>query len=753
MKRPLFSLAAPCLLLLLLLLLGTAVQAAAQHSLSIPLTEFSIVGKPLLQGKASDFRVSIPIPQRWDVASASLRFSYVNSSGLLGERSRLILRFNDQVLAQIELLPESPEGVVTVPIPTTLLKPRFNELQFAVAQDYDDQCTDPGNPILWTHVSVERATLDMTYALKPLPMVLSSIAEVLFDPKQFNANQVHLVVPEYSPEMLNLAAIAASGVALRFDFRPVTFTLSQDLRQGMDNILLGDTAFVSSVLEQYERGAPQGDFGIMALPGPAPVVEEDDVPGQTDRERFVDDPTRAVIVLSGANLQAVRRSSEAFSLLSFPLPDVSGTDPESVVIPAITREMGKRLIAPGNKYTFKQLGMPTHTFTDMYPIPERLTVRLPSDTLLPGNLFARLSVHLAYGAKMREDSVVNVHLNGQFIAGVPLGDPDGGRYDGYQIYIPMYYFKPGLNTFTFEPVLTPLVTDHCTFIQLKNLFVTVFDDSNLSFPELDHWVEMPELALFMQDGFPLTKWPDWREAAIVVPADDPRSAAAAVNITAMISQKTGIPPYQARFMSEPPQEPLDILMVAPYPAISADILQATPMAPRLSYPWDGLLRGTREQSLYWWNRILADIFPQRPRTVPQSTVHAEALEDLVMDTDKLLLMQSLSPYAAMRTLMVATARTPEALLQGAYALYDPFLQGQAQGSVVLADLDDLEYGVRTRHSGERYFVGELGSFHWFTYLANTYPLWFFGTILVILILTALVVRRLLRARMRTKEQQ
>ncbi|MFN2343251.1 MAG: cellulose biosynthesis cyclic di-GMP-binding regulatory protein BcsB [Desulfonatronovibrio sp.] len=750
MKRPVLYLATLCLLLMLVL--GSAVHALAQHSLSIPLTEFSIEGEPLLQGKTADFRVSIPIPQRWDVTSAKLRFPYVNSTGLLGNRSRLIVSFNDQILAQVELLPESPEGVVTVPIPTTLLKPRFNELQFAVAQDYEGLCTDPGNPILWTHVSVERAFLDMDYSLKPVPMILSSISDFLFDAKQFNKNRVHLIVPDYNPEMMNLAAIAASGVALRFDFREVTFSISQDLHQGKDNILLGDAAFVASMLEQYERNAPQADMGIMPLPGPAPLMPED-AQEQNIRERFVDDHTRALIVLSGKDMQAVRNSSEAFSLLSFPLPDISSTDPGSVSIPEISRVTGKNLAVPGHKYTFRQLGSPTRSFTNMYPTPQNFTLRLPSDALLPGNLFAKMSLNIAYGAKMREDSVINIHLNGRFISGVPLGDPDGGRYGGYQIHIPMYYFEPGLNTFSFEPVLTPLTTDNCTMIQFKNLFVTIFDDSSLSFPEFDHWVEMPELALFIDDGFPMTRWPDWREAAIVVPPNDSHSAAAAVNIAAMISQKTGIAPYNVQFFNEPPQESLDMLVVAPYQDISREIMQATPMAPRLAYPWKGILQGTRDQSLYWWNRIMADIFPERPRSVPQPDVHAEAIEQLVMNTDKLLLMQSLSPYAAMRTLMVATARSPEALLQGAYALHDPFLQGQTRGSVVLADIKDLEFGVRTQHAGERYFVGDLGSFRWFTYVVNTYPLWCFGTLMVILVLTALVIRRLLRNRLKVKEQE
>ncbi len=752
MKRPVCYLATPCLLLMLVL--GSAVHALAQHSLSIPLTEFSIVGKPLLQGKAADFRVSIPIPQRWNVTSANLRFPYVNSTGLLGERSRLIVRFNDQIVAQVDLLPESPEGVVTVPIPTTLLKPRFNELQFAVAQDYEGQCTDPGSPILWTHVSVERAFLEVNYSLKPIPMFLSSIADFLFDPKQFNENIVHLVVQDYSPEMMNSAAIAASGAALRFEFRQVKFTVSQDLRQGMDNILLGDRTFVAGVLEQYERSAPQEDFGIMPLPFPAPILSEDeDGLEQTVRERFLDDHTRAIIVLSGENMQAVNLSSKAFSLLSFPLPDLSSAAPGSVIIPEITREMGKNLIVSGQKYTLDQLGMQSRTFTDMYPIPENLTVRLPSDALLPGNLFARLALHLSYGTKMREDSVVNIHLNGRFIAGVPLSNPQGARYGGYQIHIPMYYFRSGFNTFTFEPVLTPLTTDHCTFIQLKNLFVTIFDDSTLSFPELDHWAEMPDLALFVEDGFPFTSWPDWRETVIVVPPDDSLSAAAAVNIAAMISQKTGIAPYKVQFFNEPPQKALDILVVAPYPNISPEIMQATPMAPRIAYPWQGVMQGSKDQSLYWWNRIMADIFPERPRSVPQSSINAEAMEQLVMNQDKLLLMQSLSPYAAMRTLMVATARSPEALLQGAYALNDPFLQGQTRGSVVLADITDLEFGVRTQHAGERYFVGDLGSFRWFTYVVNTYPVWFFATLLVIMTLTALVIRRLLRTRLKAKEQE
>ena len=62
-------------------------------------------------------------------------------------------------------------------------------------------------------------------------------------------------------------------------------------------------------------------------------------------------------------------------------------------------------------------------------------------------------------------------------------------------------------------------------------------------PDVPYWIKMPQLDLFFQDAFPMGRWPDLREAAVVLTEKNLEAANAALNVVALSSQKIGFPPF------------------------------------------------------------------------------------------------------------------------------------------------------------------------------------------------------------------
>ena len=92
------------------------------------------------------------------------------------------------------------------------------------------------------------------------------------------------------------------------------------------------------------------------------------------------------------------------------------------------------------------------------------------------------------------------------------------------------------------PQLVPLITDQCSLIQTGNLRVTVFEDSTLTIPAVDQWIEMPHLGAFMADAFPFGRFPDMGESIIFIPDARKSSFISALNLVSIGAQKIGFPP-------------------------------------------------------------------------------------------------------------------------------------------------------------------------------------------------------------------
>lgn len=698
---------------LFLLLLSWAGEASGEV-LRIPLSKLAPAKTVDLKCSSASHNLMIPIPERWRSEKAVLSFNYVNSMGLLANKSRLALKVNDYPVAQVNLNPSAPEGSVRLSIPPFLLEPGYNKIGFQVSQHYTLDCENPCAPDLWTTLKLDQAFFEMDYTLKPIPLKLSAINGLLFDPKISPHGAVNIVLKETSPELLTIAAILASGVARRFDYRQVSFTVSDTVKPGSDNLLLGDRDFVQGFLRSKGIGPPeiQGPYlKILHLPGAGPGGE-----GRVD-------PNHALIVVSGLIADHLKLAAETFAIMSTSLPNADEMLVTGFTLPDITMYSGRLVITPDKQYTFKNLDVRSHTFKGLNPSSSEIAFRLPVDFLVKPNVYANLSLYFAYGAALRSDSALNISLNGQLIRAIHLDNIKGDTIEGYKIKIPTYMFKPGDNILRFEPVLTPSSGKACELIQDANLFITIFENSTFSFPPMPHLTDLPRIELLMLSGFPFTRWPDGHESMIYLTNNNLPTINSALNLIGMITQKNGYPLIEVKVTyTDPKRFDGELIVVGDVNTIPETYKKAAPLTlTKESTVPHPVIRSWNDEVTLAYSQQISEFKP-----------------------GKGVLMEFLSPFTEGRTVLLATAATSEDLQALSRALLEPGVQSKSEGGLVLIDLSPPDYTVSSLQVGKRYFSGKTGKVSLIDRYLFFYPWLYYIAVAAVIIALGLVLFYLLK---------
>jgi len=733
-----------CLKMLLLPFLFTAMfqDTALAATFRIPLKKIAPVQDHQLRGSMDNYNFTIPIPERWKVIKATLHFSYVNSSALIPRNSRLVFTVNEQPLAQVRLNPDTPEGEVTVPIPPDLLKTGYNPCSFWVAQHYtDEQCEDPFAPELWTWLKLGEAYFIFELEPVPVPRRVSAIADFLFDPRNIFDTRINLVLPELTPAYLKAASLVASGIALRYDYRMPDIIISQGLQAGMDNVLIAAGQDLATHAAGPTPLRPAGPgLAVRHLP-------------EKKAEAAAENPHLALIVVSGKDETELETACRAFAALSYPLPDSAATRVTKVALPEIGEHMLQKGLLPGKTYTLASLGIRTVEFRNIAPPPLNIDLRFPSDLFLSPNTFVSVILHMAYGAAMRSDSVLNVRLNGKFISGVRLDNPKGDYFRGYRVDIPLSSFKAGMNQLSLEAELTPLHTDKCTLIQTENLRLTIFEDSTVILPEVPYWIKMPQLDLFFQDAFPIGRWPDMREAAVVLTEKSLPAANAAVNVLALCAQKVGFPPFGLTWLSnyEPEKNRKDLLVAGVLPTLPKTALEKAPIAGidplRLVFPQMARPQAQTDEPIRFWSATTLTQ-TQTPQNLADIHSFSPVVNDLsgVLGPGRAALMQFQHPDAADRTVIILTAGVPEDLVAGSRALWNPTVQGGSRGDLLLVNLQKPDFETLSHLIGPSYFLGNPGRMPVVHNFINSHPILSLAGLLVLLLVLCTLILRILKRR-------
>ncbi|MCP3940009.1 MAG: cellulose biosynthesis cyclic di-GMP-binding regulatory protein BcsB [Desulfobacteraceae bacterium] len=688
-----------------------------------------------------DFK--LPIPQRWQVKNARLTFSYTNSSALIKARSKLSFLFEKIPLAQVSLDPLSPKNIMTVTIPGHLLKPGYHPFGFEVSQhSVEDGCEDHSAPELWTVLELNTAMLEINYTLKKIPLRLSAINDFLFDSKNPRAPSLGLLYKDLEPDIMKAISLSAAGIAIRYDYRASRFFSSDTIEKGRDSIIIATPENARSLL-----GSLPVPKQLDKVTGPHLSIHY--LPVDDDNKT---DTAHALILVSGRTNAEILTAAKAFSLISLPLPDTQSLQIQDIQVPAIEPNTHKNGLLPGYMYSFASLEFASTTFKGMNPVSKGFNFWIPSDSHLTPNSQAILSLNLAYGAAMREDSVLNIQLNGKFVAAIPCNDPKGGTYQSYKVRLRMSSMKQGFNEIIFAPKLTPLIMDQCKLIQTGNLRVTLFGNSTFILPEVDQWIEMPNLFAFVRDGFPFCKQLDMRDTTILIPDRSRSSFMAAVNLVALASQKSGFPPLNSKWAFNFDKiEDKDIIIVSIADSLPEQFQRAAPLQivtpGPFKYPHLGRAKGIKTTNT---EGFFSTLLPPRQTHITDIAIRKYELILVsaapVLTQGRAALMEFQSPFNRDRTILALTTHTKADMKKVADSLWKTDFQASLKGDTALIDLVSKNPETFSIKLGSSYYLGKISSIPLLDYYANTYPLWFIGVVLSLCIVLAYFIYRLLKKR-------
>ena len=676
-----------------------AVGAAPAETIKLPLQQLTALAALELRCVSDQREIQVPLPERWDLKRLVLHLRYTVSTNLLPESSQLVIKMRGQPVAQARLNPLAPEVRLGIDIPPKLLVPGYNSLAFQVAQHASkNQCEAPCSPDLWTNVSLVESYLEMEFDWKAVPPALASLSSFVFDPRLLPAGEVHLVTEDESAFSATLAGIVASGIARRFDYRRVGFTVSRVPRPGVDNVLIGKRTFAAKVLGEDVVRRTKGGY-LKVLPMKAASGEKD--------------PTRAMLVVTGESDAAVKIAAITFTNISFKFPGSDELEAFEFKLPEVQQYSGRETIKTDLEYTLKTLDFPTQSFVGNNPGSRGITFRLPPDFHIRPNQYAKLALNFSYGAGLKNDSSFNIGVNGKGVRAVALDSASGSFIDSYKVDIPTYVFQPGSNTISFTGHLHA-GGQVCDVAQPDNLFLTVYGNSTLSFPPMPHFVEMPKLELFMHSGFPLTRWPDGHEAFIWLTEKDDRVLAAALNLVGVATQRNGFPLFEMEFTYERPATEGEVLVFGRVSTVPAELRQAAPLkilddSVVVPYP---VVRG--------WNT--------------EFVASASSKQKSALGPGRALLMQFQSPWYSGRTVTMLTAARAEDLVEASQALLTAAVQGKATGDIVLIEPGDPEPQVSAMVAGSPYATGKRGSYSTLESFLYTRPVAYYAVSAVALLL-------------------
>jgi hypothetical protein len=721
-----------------------AVASAPQQAspLAAPLQSFMPQPAPIvLRGAQGQESLSLPIAKRLAIRSATLHLVATTSVSLLAARSQLQVRLNGQVIAQIPLDPKLPQIQAEIALPVRLLEPGYATLTFTVAQHYTNECEDPSAPELWTQIDTAQSWIGIDGALRDIHPTLARLSEV-FDPKLWGKHRLTIVAPSLDAQVLRWGALAAQAAALYLGYAPLTvrFAAAGSPVAANDEALRLNPALV-----------PRGDAALVGTAGElapylsAQLAKQITGPFLAVLPLTKDEP-RYVLVASGRTPAEVDTALSTATVLVYPYPQETTAVVRQVELPPLPDDPGPRMVYPNQKVAFERLGFETVSFAGMYGRKE-LEFSLPADLFAPDNSMVHLKLRFAYGAGLREDSALNVLLNGRFQAAIPLSVRDGGYFRDYDVAIPLTSFQPGRNVITFAASMMPLITGKCLAINTDNLRLTIFGDSWIESPNASRVTSLPNLELLARTGFPYSRKPYGAGVVFALTGNDAQAAAAAWTLAAKLAQVQSLPLIDARWQIgtaglDAAANAIVVGTAASLPAPLAKVLPlrlgAVSIAP---YPVAASPAGPREIGLLdHIGRWLADKF--QISTPPVQPLTAWATQTGMGLGQQAALLQAALPGRSGGLLTVLTAGKAETLAAQTDALVHPAVWSQLRGDLLLWEGDKQ---VASQMVGPRFTMGEAGASARLAYLLSLHP-WFWGIVIAVLtlLLAAVTLRLLMR---------
>jgi len=724
--------------------LAYAASSSALPMNTMPLSKLVGQNEPIdLRGVRTIYPIFIPLSRRLGLDKVTLHLEYVNSIALVGERSQLVVKLNEDVVAQLPLNPKRPEGVADIRLPSSRFKPGYNKITLYVAQHYTYQCEDPDAPELWTQVDSQNSYVKFEGGLNTLNPRLSQI-EHLFDKRWLGdyelniqtasaadaehakwgamVSQAAAIHLEYKSPLVRHSVAEFNASPTRDQLKKYRFPyLKQSTIAGKDTVLVGTQSELQPIL---------GSNWSRAVDGPYLAV----YPQDEDSRHFL-------MIVSGQKPEDVAVATKILGYMNFPLPDTRTATFPGLKLDHLPRFSTADLAASNTRYRFYDLGFESMTMRGAGGGSTVVDISLPPDVYVAQTSEVKLDLHFAYGAGMRGDSVFNIFINGRFENVIRLKEIEGEAVRRHTITIPTRSFKPGRNELMFAAQMITDNSEECQVRNDNNLLFTLYDDSTIEFKGLDSYVQMPNLNLTAKTGFPYNYYDDAKPTVIGLGTNDSELLGASWTFLGKMAQVMTRPHEDLtyRMASYDDFGDTNLIVMGPVKSIDQSLLDRAPIqlgdesvltfgraAEIGDHP---RLNGSR----LWIN---ADEYGDQSFNYVRPSLHGYGLGDYSV------MMQFGGGHDYGETVTLLTAMTSEILYGAVTELVTPEIWSNVQGDVTA--WKQGEEAVYARTFGEKYYVGEPRFSNWLIYHFSNNPVLFIVFLIFFLILLAVFIRWLLK---------
>ncbi|MBV9829620.1 MAG: cellulose biosynthesis cyclic di-GMP-binding regulatory protein BcsB [Alphaproteobacteria bacterium] len=477
---------------------------------------------------------SLPFSVRRDerVSGAHLDMSLVFSPALIPDLSHLSVLLNGSVVQSVPLPKDKTSGeTISLPLDPGLFK-ADNRLLFRFIGHYTLGCEDPLSPNLWLVLS-NNSALSMQLQKVPLPNQLALLPEPFYDSKDMQA----LVLPfvfssKPAPETLRAAGITASWFGSLAAYKGATFPVS------FDTVPNGNAVAFATNADK-----PSG-ISIPNIDGPTISV----VPNPSN-------PEGKLLLVMGRTPEELAAAAQTLALGAATLSGQTQVvaAPE---VPARQAYDAPRWIPMNRPVHFGELVQPSD-LQGTGLVPGLLTVnfRTAPDIFVWGNTGVPLVVRYRYpsGTWLNySDSRLDVSINNSYVSTLPLSEDGTARQvrdlvspdftlNEQTLRVPPYYIF-GQNQLQFYYQMRPINVEPCQDVLPNNVQEGIDPDSTIDLSHAERFTELPNLAYFVNSGFPFTKFADLSQTAVVLPDQvTPADVQTYLTIMGLMGDSTGYP--------------------------------------------------------------------------------------------------------------------------------------------------------------------------------------------------------------------
>lgn len=741
------------LLLGLVTLVAAALPAAAEP---LPLSRFTAQPGPLrLTDAEKTLDLFVPVASTVSVTDAILSLDYLNSRALLAERSVLSVRLNEATLAQIPLDPAQPQGTARVRLPADLWRAGFNRLTLSVVQHYTDRCEDPEAPELWTEIDLVDSTLDATLDPQDDPYRIADLSG-LFSPGLGGTDAVlMLTAPAADPAVTERALPqVAQALALRRDYAPLSISTgtAQPRPQTAEPAAPSPEAVFGEQPDQPLWRYDVDGAAVHVLAGTtaelAPLLADGRLDGIDGPHLAVDGSGGvARLIVTGPTpddvIAAARDLGRIQDVLN-PAADVTFRGIEGAAEPVAP---GVRL-KPEAAYTFSVLGADSRTFSGMGSHGMIVTLPVPPDFYTYEGAQAELLLDFGYGAGMGPGSIMNIMLNGEFIHGVVLNQPNGTAFRDYRISLPASLLQRGDNTLEFAVSLRPpLSVGECASVKGRHLMAQMQGSSTFRMPEGGSATVLPDLGLFSASGYPYVGGGE-PGSTIYIPDEGLRGSA--LTLIGKIAQAANVPGTAWRVETGIPETvPGCAIVLAPASDLTSEIFGPWSVAlgkvDRWPYPsLQALRQASTDDARSVARRVMDLLGLARDAEAAPAAAAAPSLRQEGSLGPLGVMTAFANPWSETpRPLTVISADDAATLAARVEDLTAPAVWGQLQGDLAVWTPEEDVHAVTV---SEPIFVAEDDPWLLLRLVLSNNPMWWLGAAGAVLVLIVVSASVLLRRR-------